>query len=132
MIDLGNSLAETISIIGEQHVITQYIKMLPEECHSNYESDFGGHFFIIETVEELSKVPTTVEKDGAFLSAAETTAPYDVAEMVGEYIMLVLITNNSGGNSYFIPEAVWQEVPYVQDCIRITNDYWGKLENALN
>lgn len=53
---------------------------------------FGGDWFLVETKEDLKNV---IEGD-----------PYDIVEWKGDYLMVVLINNNSGGPCYFIPRNI--------------------------
>ena len=52
---------------------------------------FGGYWFLIETVEDIKNI---------------LPPPYDIVEWKGDYLMLVVINNNSGGPCYFVPRNI--------------------------
>lgn len=131
MIDLGKNLEETRKLLGEDHVITKYIEGLNAECTSDeydgecYDYCFGGHFYICDKPLDLEQVQTLLEdEDGRYKTLFETAASFDVAEKVGDYIAVALLTNNSGGNTYFITKEVQEAIPHVVDCIELTRKYW--------
>jgi hypothetical protein len=52
---------------------------------------FGGDWFLIENVEDIKNI---------------LPPPYDIVEWKKDYLMLVVINNNSGGPCYFVPRAI--------------------------
>ena len=62
-----------------------------DDLNGDFMTIFGGCWHLIEDAEELLKIPE---------------GPYDIVEWKGEYLMVVVINNNSGGPCYFIPRSV--------------------------
>ncbi len=62
-----------------------------DDLNGDFMNIFGGYWYLLEDAEELSKIPE---------------GPYDIVEWKGDYLMVVVINNNSGGPCYFIPRAI--------------------------
>jgi hypothetical protein len=60
---------------------------------------FGGDWFLIETQDDLKNI---------------LPPPYDIVEWKLNYLMLVVINNNSGGPCYFVPREI-VEASYLKD-----------------
>lgn len=77
--------------------------------------EFGGLVHILESLEDLDKVPTM---SGAPLSEQESE--FDIVEFVGknkEFVMLLLTTNNGGGDLYYAPRALYETSPTLMKSI---------------
>lgn len=78
-------------------------------------NEFGGLVHILESLEDLDKVPTI---SGAPLSEQESE--FDIVEFVGEnkeFVMLFLATNNGGGATYYAPRALYETSPTLMKSI---------------
>lgn len=65
--------------------------IVPEDLGGDFLNIFGGYWFLIETAEDIKNI---------------LPAPYDIVEWKGDYLMLVVINNNSGGPCYFVPRNI--------------------------
>jgi len=80
-------LAEHDAIVDLQDVGDPFIEI------------FGGNWFLVETLDDLNYI---------------SKPPYDIVEWKNNYLMVVLINNNSGGPCYFVPRAI-AEASYLKD-----------------
>jgi len=89
----------------------------------------GGDVFVLEKLEELSEITVDYENGG---TAADTVAPIDVAERFSQHTLLLLVTNDGGGPSYFIPNLLADHCIIVQSIIKATQGERLRLieENA--
>ncbi len=62
-----------------------------DDLNGEFMMIFGGNWHLVETKEDLEKV---------------TEGPYDIVEWKGDYLMVVVINNNSGGPCFFIPRNI--------------------------
>jgi hypothetical protein len=89
-------------------------ELFPEE-YENQTLDylFGGEVFLVEEKEDLKQILTIMP--GVYLF--DSNSAYDIYEVLPDktYLMLCLITNNSGGNTYFIPYDLAMAWPTVRD-----------------
>jgi hypothetical protein len=74
----------------------------------------GGDIIVIESLNELENVVTYTDEGFRMVSSNVTKdlGLYDVLEYLGpnkEFLMLVYITNNSGGITWFIPKEIYQQ-----------------------
>jgi len=86
----------------------------------------GGEIFIVETLQDLDKVVGILPKDRRD-NPDVTTAPiteggyiFDIADDkdLVNYVKLCLITNNSGGNQYYVPKRLKLSCVYIQLAIK--------------
>jgi hypothetical protein len=80
----------------------------------------GGGIFLVESEEDLKEVPTTIPG----ISLFEKADSYDICEVTpdGLFVTIVLITNNSGGNTYMIPIELANTLPNVLRSIELTKN----------
>jgi hypothetical protein len=78
-----------------------------------FSSYFGGAIYLAESIEDLKLIPSTIEcfdreheSLGGFYSIFEAAGSYDICEFIkgGEYVRVLLICTNDGGDMYFIPK----------------------------
>jgi hypothetical protein len=62
-----------------------------DDLNGEFMMIFGGHWFLIESKEDLESI---------------AEGPYDIVEWKNDYLMVVVINNNSGGPCYFIPRDI--------------------------
>jgi len=67
------------------------------DAKEDFQFNLGGDFFMVETLDDLKEI-----SDGR-TNLLEGPISLDIAELLTpELFMICLITNNSGGNTYFI------------------------------
>lgn len=84
----------------------------PEELEIGLlDTILGGNVFLVETVEDLTQIKTGnwSASDERYLDVTEAVFIPDVIEETptGKYWLYVVITNNSGGSSYYIPREIF-------------------------
>lgn len=86
-----------------------------EEQVETFDYLFGGRLYIIETLSELENI-----KGVNNANLLEAVDQYDVADWSdpGNFAIFVLITSNSGGNSYAIPKYIADQCPNVDASIQ--------------
>jgi hypothetical protein len=92
----------------------------------------GGDIFIVEKLQDLTQIvgilPADRRDDPSNMTAPIDEGGYvfDVAEDYGKWVLLCLITNNSGGNMYFVPQHLKASCVYIQMAIKeASNDRNG-------
>lgn len=96
----------------------------------SFDTIFGGNVHVLETTDELAHITSLTGIDetgnvyesifdaGAMRYANLLEAPGDfdiaVAHLRGEFFEFVLITNNSGGNAYFVPFSMAKDCPNIE------------------
>jgi len=95
----------------------------------SFDALLGGDVFVLEQLEELNEITVDYENGG---TAADTVGPVDVAVRLSEHTLLLLVTNDAGGPSYFIPNLLADHCIIVQSIIKATNGERLRLieENA--
>ena len=85
------------------------------EYKDSFEWLFGGKFYVIESLPELSEIKGV---NGA--SLLEAVDQYDVAEYTEaeNFAIFALMTNNSGGNTYAIPKYIADQCANVEAAIQ--------------
>ena len=86
-------------------------------------SYFGGYVFVLENAMELQKIPVASNWGGTEeRSIVDVAEVYDIARYVckGRYAEIMLITNNGGGDIYFIPYEISKRCSNVNLAIRMT------------
>ena len=137
-----NSLQEMIDDSAPEFVIDQVkalLKGTEREVKStaphepkvgvDFEYWYGGSINVVETIDDLKLISTLADSpDGdpnRYASLYESASTADQAFYFPgrEWAMWWLATNNSGGNSYFIPKSVIKEVPgnTIEGSIILTN-----------
>jgi len=77
----------------------------------------GGDVFELEAIVDLEQIVVDYDNGG---TAADTVAPMDNAELLGDYAVLFYATNDSGGPCYFVPKWMVDNCIIVQSIIRAT------------
>ena len=74
------------------------------EEYGNYESLFGGDFILVEKEEDLKEI-LVITEDHRVTNILEDFGEVDYLKVLpGEvHVVILNCTNNSGGNTYFIP-----------------------------
>ena len=93
----------------------EYEEPVEETLESSFESLYGGNYHYCNMVADVKDIPSGVGDK----SLAEVAGVFDVVVYVldGAYLEVALMTNNSGGNSYFIPRAAVVAYPTIQETI---------------
>lgn len=78
----------------------------------------GGNVFVVEKVEDLECVP--VDQDNNYIS--KFSAAMDICEETDSYFGLGVITNDAGGDIYFIPKAIAEISPLVMKTVEDTEE----------
>lgn len=84
----------------------------PTDYKDPFLTSIGGDVHLVENLEDLSQISI----NGTSLNDAVVQG-FDAVEYVGtedEFIMCLIINNNAGGPSYFIPRAVYSVQPNVE------------------
>lgn len=111
----GNTVSFLISETIPKDIQTEITRWLrdvdPLDLSDTLYDTFGNDIFVIEAEEELSKVQGLhrTDREKFYQELDKGPASFDICEKVGEgnYILCVLMTNNSGGPAYFIPKDLW-------------------------
>jgi len=77
----------------------------------------GGDAYLLEQVEELDQIVVDFENGG---TAVDTVAPMDNAELLGDFAVFFMATNDAGGNVYFTPRWMVDNCIILQSIIRAT------------
>lgn len=95
-----------------------------DDPSEGFDYNFGGDCHLVETAEDLKSIDTLVPlPDGSScFSLFEKASVYDVCSETEsqKFIQVVLISNNSGGATYFIPVDIAANCPTVQESIELT------------
>ena len=109
MLELRNMMevedAEQSQILSSAQVnyIEELIRHLdPMERYDDFELTFGGNFYLLQDKEDLDKVITEYELQ---LPLSTTLGHPDFVDQFRDgSLAIIYITNNSGGNTYFVPK----------------------------
>lgn len=87
--------------------------------YPSFDEYIGGDVFIVETEEDLLSIKTyDLENDNA--TVMNTVTSWDVCNFIegdnGEYTyaLFVMITNNSGGDSFYVPKSLFGKARVVE------------------
>jgi len=92
--------------------VVSYIKHLLEEAvndlfykptYASYEELFGGDFKLVEELEDCRDIRVVVD-ESRLDSILNVAGVVDYASSLGDYWVFLNCTNNSGGDTYFIPK----------------------------
>lgn len=105
---------------------------VPGNLSGNFELDFGGDVYLVETLEDLDSIYTLVEDpvdDSRWLNIREAASTFDQAAYLHgrEWAMLWMATNNNGGSSYFIPRTIVDQCPHIEESMRLSSET-GEVE----
>jgi|GEM_PF-2655114 len=137
---------KTIQDVVEQVkdvVLYKYITELNDQLIEDVETEraqdlefvsyFGGDIHIVESSKDLVEIslPSSwgADEDKNITQGAEV---FDIARYCckGKYAEILLITNNGGGNTYFIPYSVVKQCKNVHLSIRMTIESEHAAANA--
>lgn len=128
-------LGPTFTDIEKQapKIIQNYIKdillnygMSPVD---EFEDELGGGFYLCEIPEDLKEVRNTRKTNdlvSQFASLRTAADAYDYADWLDEdqtYAAFLMIWNNAGGSTYFIPHALMNSNAY--ESITLTQQAWS-------
>lgn len=94
-----------------------------------FEDELGGGFYLCQTSEDLKEIRNTKKTNELvpqFASLATAADCYDVAEWLDEaqtFAAFLMIWNNAGGSTYFIPKSLMNENAY--ESIALTQQAWS-------
>ena len=95
-----------------------------EMLDHDFEFTLGGHFYLVETAEDLSQIYTAKLKPNAdqpsYYTLAEQPGTFDICEYCGDFVYLLMCTHNGGGNTYLIPISIAEQNPNVIQSIVLT------------
>jgi hypothetical protein len=84
------------------------------ELRGAFEEVFGGDIFLVEKQEDLLAIPIA-SMDESLMEASDV---FDIFKETESYFMILLITNNTGGPTFFVPKKFANE--HVWDSYRMT------------
>ena len=96
----------------------------------------GGFIYLIEEEHDLKKIYTSCitklpkgEQDrdlGGWASIVECPDAFDQCEYIlnGEYVAILLCTNNDGGNLFIVPKHIAETEPNIDKSIKMTSIAW--------
>jgi hypothetical protein len=88
--------------------IREVIDTVIEESDEPFENSLGGDIFIVESAEDLERIPAWNIDGNEGDNIVNTVGSWEIAEKLSErWAFLWLGTNNSGGPAYFIPARLW-------------------------
>jgi len=118
-----------------QKMVGNAIKEASEDLFRIFEDfdfTYGGAFYIVETPQELQNIPTDEHsEDGTrHLTLGETASTYELAYYLPDksFACLVMITSNSGGDTWYIPQHLYMQSENLIQSIKMTspdNDIWS-------
>ena len=97
----------------------------PEEKDRLFESYLGGYVYLIESLDEIKEIETSKlhPTEDRFFNLSECSDIFDICEWMpnNEFVQVVKITNDSGGDSYIIPRHLALQHRFLIDSILGTN-----------
>lgn len=118
MKNLGDSVnavleheAEYPEIVNRFKEIIGWIPSDEEEPDQSLSFFIGGNLYVVEEPEDLLDISTTVFRGTHYLSLFETADIFDICEWMpgNRFVEICNITNNSGGNTYYVPSHLVTE-----------------------
>lgn len=96
-----------------------------EEKDKLFESYLGGYVYLIESLNEIKEIETSKfhPTEDRFFNLSECSDIFDICEWMpnNEFVQVVKITNDSGGDSYIIPRHLALQHRFLIDSILDTN-----------
>lgn len=131
MKDLGNNLSEMrlnnspTSVINLVERFIAETQIADELFGEDFDSDLGGRFYLVESEDDLSEI-CLASYDETMLkyhTLADHAGAFDMCEYTecGEFVQVLLCTNNAGGNVYLIPKTIAEQSANVLKSIELTN-----------
>lgn len=97
----------------------------PEEKDRLFESYLGGYVYLIESLDEIKEIETSKFHpiEDRFFNLSECSDIFDICEWMpnNEFVQVVKITNDCGGDSYIIPRHLALQHRFLIDSILDTN-----------
>jgi hypothetical protein len=92
------------------------------EYMRDFGTAFGGPLKLIEYENELHEIKTLKGR-----SVVEIADSFDVCEWISpDYLLIVLMTNDAGGTSYYVPKALVND--NLRQSVSLTSTMWeGRL-----
>ena len=102
-----------------------------EVLGQTFEDYFGGQVFVVESIQDLHQIPTgfqpgEVDKDpghlglvDGFLPLSSTPYNYDMCEVIDNYTVILLITNNAGGPVWYVPNEIARHSENIERSIEL-------------
>ena len=127
MKELGKNLAEFRAMVVPT-VIARYVsniitnmeaEVIRVDPNEPFDTCFGGNFYLVEQLGDLAMITAA---EGGTLEAGPGTFD-ECCRLADGYAVVLLCTNNSGGNTYFIPEEC--VTPHVLRSITLTKQAWS-------
>jgi len=104
-----------------------------EEKDKLFESYLGGYVYLIESLDEIKEIETSKfhPTEDRFFNLSECSDIFDICEWMpnNEFVQVVKITNDSGGDSYIIPRHLALQHRFLIDSILATNYF---KEDSIN
>ena len=131
MLKLGPTFTDIKKQVPE--LIQNYIRDIlinygirPDE---DYEDELGGGFYLCQNSDDLKQIKNTRKTNDLvpqFASLATAADSYDYADWLDEaqtFAAFLMIWNNAGGSTYFIPKSLMNENAY--ESIALTQQAWS-------
>jgi len=115
--------------IQSYFVQLEHAKSFEELCNEisneeEFEGYYGGMICVIENDIDLKEIATDIEDPTAnrWKSIDEVAYNFDECKIHHNYVVVYNTTNNSGGNTYFIPIKYLYEYPTIRKSIALSLD----------
>ena len=127
-----SELREDSSFLSEYLPIYNHLKNIISQDVPNFMIDFididfqyyfGGEIYIIEVYKDLVNIESWSERgDYNYASILEEPTQFDICQYTEDksFVILCMITNNSGGNTYFIPARFVKLCPNLEKTIELS------------
>jgi len=119
--------------VGLYEIAAEMVGAMENDVHNDFSDVLGGDVHLVEERDDLLKVEGTAKFDGGLRTNPLVSVPgYDSAHYLpsGRYAMLFLATNNAGGDAFFVPREVADQVPNVRAAIEAENED-GQIVRSL-
>ena len=106
MKQLGKTLKETLELdISDSIKTVMKTGFGPEDEGQTHEWMYGGNPYLVESLEDLAEVKSYYNSFGG-ISLKDYECSFDICEWLPckEIVMVVYMTNNAGGDAFFIPK----------------------------
>ena len=105
----------------------------PDESETLFGSYLGGYVYLIESLDEIKEIETSKfhPAEDRFLNLSECSDIFDICEWLPgcEFVQVVKLTNDCGGNAYIIPRHLAVQHRFLIDSILNTTAF---DENTIN
>jgi len=89
---------------------------------------FGGNVFLIQKTVDLKEIPlvSTLHDEHDTRTILDTPDSFDMCREIldGAFIEIMLMTNNGGGHTYYVPKSVADGTPNVRASVVLTREAW--------